>query len=420
MQPWKRSFNAIWIAEFIAIAGFATSQPVIPFFFEELGVSAKASLNMWTGLTNTCASLSMMIFAPIWGAIADSYGRKLMLLRAMIGGAVLVGLMAAANAPWQVLLLRTLQGMLTGTVAAATVLTAASVPLTEVGYRLGLIQMAVYLGNSIGPYIGGKLSEIVGIRVNFLATSVLLASAAFIVTRFVREDFTPKPRTASIFRNAIPDFSPLKKVPALASLMGALFAVQFANAVVGPMMPLFIKELMENLGRNSNTIKSTAGLIIMAGSLTGALAAGIIGRLSGRIGYGKTLIFCLAGAFCFYVPQGFVTAPWQLFALRLGSGFFLGGTLPSINALIASLCQKDKQGSTYGLSSSIASAGMALGPAVGSTVATVAGYPAVFFVTSGIMGLTGIAVARSVRRKQRIADGIAEIAKPEVAINEEI
>ncbi len=416
MQSWKRSFNAIWIAEFIAIAGFATSQPVIPLFIKELGVSSTASLNMWTGLTNTCAALAMMIFAPVWGAIADSYGRKLMLLRAMIGGAVLVGLMALATAPWQVLVLRTLQGMVTGTVAAATVLTAASVPLAEVGYRLGLIQMAVYLGNSLGPLMGGTLSDTLGIRVNFLATSALLVFAALIVTRNVREDFTAKPRTASILKNAIPDFSPLKKVPALASLMGAMFAVQFANAVVGPMMPLFIMKL----NQASRAIGSVSGLIIAAGSFSGALAAGLIGKVSGRLGYDRTLIFCLAGAFCFYLPQGFVNAPWQLFVLRLGSGFFLGGTMPSVNALIAKLCQKDRQGSTYGLSSSISSAGMALGPALGSTVATVAGYPAVFFLTSGILACTGIAVARSVRRKKNAAMEPSNCADVEASIHEDI
>jgi len=73
--------------------------------------------------------------------------------------------------------------------------------------------------------------------------------------------------------------------------------------------------------------------------------------------------------------------------------------MPSVNALIASLCDKDKQGSTYGLSSSIANAGAALGPAVGATLATVAGYPSVFFATSGILGGIGVAVAASMRRR---------------------
>ena len=388
----------MWIAEFIAIAGFATSNPIIPLFIKELGVTQTAALNLWTGFVNVGASLSMAIFAPIWGALADSYGRKLMLLRAMIGGTVLVGLMTFVQAPWQILALRTMQGMITGTVAAATVLTAATVPAAEIGYRLGLMQMAVYLGNSLGPLLGGSIHFVAGSRANFLITSCLLALAAFIILRFVKEDFTPKPRTASFLKNAIPDFSPLFRIPALLPLMGAIFAVQFANSVVGSMLTLFVRQL----AGDSRSLGLVSGLIQGVGALSGALAAGFIGKSSGRIGYGRTLVLCLTGAFIFYLPQGLATAPWQLLLLRFGSGFFLGGTMPSINALIATLCSKDKQGSTYGLSASISSAGMALGPAVGATVATLAGYPAVFFVTSGVLALTGGLARLSLRRKTRM------------------
>ncbi|PKL08088.1 MAG: MFS transporter, partial [Spirochaetae bacterium HGW-Spirochaetae-7] len=108
MNDWKRSFNAIWIAELIAIAGFATSTPIIPMYFKDLGMTDPSSLNFWTGLTQTSSSLAMALFAPIWGSLADSYGRRLMLLRAMIGGALLLGLMAFATEPWQITVLRTL------------------------------------------------------------------------------------------------------------------------------------------------------------------------------------------------------------------------------------------------------------------------------------------------------------------------
>lgn len=394
MNEWKRSFNAIWIAEFIAIAGFATTTPIIPLYFRSLGLTDPASLNFWTGLTQTSSSVALAIFAPIWGSLADSYGRRMMLLRAMLGGAILIGLMALTTEPWQVALIRTLQGCVTGTVAAATVLTATITPIKETGYRLGLIQMAIYLGNSVGPLFGGVVADVMGLRINFLATSVLLLSAAFIVARFVKEDFVPKPRSGSVLKNAVPDFSPLLRTRALGSLMAVVFAVQFASAVVAPMLPLFIMDMTGN----STGVGSLSGMIIAAGSLSGAIAAAAIGKVSGTFGYGRTLLLCMAGATLFYLPQGLVRSPWQLLWLRLGSGIFLGGTMPSVNALIASLCTRDKQGSTYGLSSSISNAGAALGPAVGATLATAAGYPSVFFATSGILGGIGVAVAVSIRR----------------------
>ena len=124
MEGWVRSFNALWIAELFAIMGFSTSNPIIPLYLTELGVHDPAALNWWTGAINGISSLALAIFAPMWGALADSYGRKIMLLRAMIGGSIIIGLLAITNSPWQVLLLKTLQGCITGTIAAATVLTA--------------------------------------------------------------------------------------------------------------------------------------------------------------------------------------------------------------------------------------------------------------------------------------------------------
>ncbi|HPE89255.1 MAG TPA: MFS transporter [Spirochaetia bacterium] len=395
MHDWKRSFYAIWAAEFIALAGFATTTPIIPLRLMAMGLTEATGLNFWAGLTQAGAALGMMLFAPIWGSLADSYGRRLMLLRAMFGGAALIGLMALATEPWQLAALRTLQGCVTGTTAAGTVLTASIVPEKEAGYRLGLLQMAIYLGSSTGPLLGGVVSDAFGLTANFAATSALLLAAGLIVTRFVREEFEPKPRSGSVLRNAAPDFSPLRGNPLLGSLMGVVFAAQFAAAVVTPMLPLFVVKLTGGLSGAG----SVSGLIISAGSVSGAVAAALIGKVSGRLGYGRTLLACMIGATVFTVPQGFVSTPWQLLWLRLAAGVFLGGTMPSVNALIATSCARDRQGSAYGLSSSMSSAGAALGPAVGATLATVAGYPSVFFATSAILGAIGFAVAASTRRR---------------------
>ena len=69
-----------------------------------------------------------------------------MLLRGLFGGAGVVVMMGFASAPWQLLGLRVLEGMLTGTVAAATALIATSAPKRRLGYALGMVQTAVFAG----------------------------------------------------------------------------------------------------------------------------------------------------------------------------------------------------------------------------------------------------------------------------------
>ncbi len=397
MRSWKKSFSALWAAEFLAIAGFSTSNPILPLYLAELGVEDKAALNWWNGAITTAPAIALAVFAPIWGSLADRYGRKLMLLRAMIGGSILVGLCAITTAPWQVLVLKTLQGCVTGTVAAATVLTASIVPLAEAGYYLGLMQMAVYLGNSAGPLFGGVVTDLVGSRINFLATAVMLAAAAYIVMRRVEEDFAPSGSPGRFRpRDALPDFAIVAATPALAPLLIVIFGVSLASNTAGPILPLVIRDMT---GSAPGTA-SLSGLIIGVTSIAGAIAAALIGKVSGRIGYGRTLLGCLAGAFIFSLPQALARDPYTLLALRAGAGIFMGGTMPSVNALIAQLCDPARQGSTYGLSSSMSSVGGALGPVLGAFAATAFGYPSVFWVTSALLGLIAGGIALALGRRQ--------------------
>ena len=392
MEAWVRSFNALWIAQLFAIIGFSTSNPIIPLYLTELGIRDPAALNWWTGAINGISSLALAIFAPLWGALADNYGRKIMLLRAMVGGAIIIGLLAVTNSPWQVLFLKTLQGCITGTIAAATVLTASIVPASQVGYRLGLIQMAVFIGNSLGPMLGGMITDLAGARVNFLATAVLLAASAFIVLKNVKEEFVPTPKTKSIFKNAIPDFSVLASSKELFPLMVVIFFIQFSNSVAGPIIPLVVLDMTNAL----EGVGSLSGLIIGVASIGGALGSVLAGKISGKLGYGRVLLFCIAGAFLFYLPQGFATEPWQLVLLRFVSGFFMGGTMPTANALIALKAERKKQGAIYGLSSAMSSGGNAIGPAFGALAATMIGYPAVFFTTTILLGALGIGLGKQV------------------------
>lgn len=378
--------------------GFSTSGPIIPLYLRDLGITGAAELNWWTGAISALPAISLAVFAPIWGSLADSYGRKLMLLRAMIGGAVIVGALSLTTAPWQVLVLRTLQGCVTGTVAAATVLTASMVPVEETGYRLGLLQMGVFLGNSAGPLFGGVVTDLAGSRVNFIATSVLLSAAAIIVFRHVEEPFSPKPKGGSFLKRALPDFGIVVSTPALLSLFAVVFCVQLANSTAVPIMPLIVL----NMQKGQAGVGSLSGLILGLSALAGALAAGVVGKISGRIGYSRALIICVAGSALLTVPQAFARTPYVLLGLRILSEFFLGGTMPSVNALIARLCAPGKQGSTYGLSSSVSSMGGSLGPALGAFVATSFGYSSVFFATSAILAIVAVGVVAAVHEGKDI------------------
>ncbi len=92
MPPWRRTLYTIWLTEFIAVLGFNFVLPFIPYYIQELGVTGQQQVALWAGLATSLMSLGFAIMAPIWGTLADQHGRKLMVERAMFGGAVILRL----------------------------------------------------------------------------------------------------------------------------------------------------------------------------------------------------------------------------------------------------------------------------------------------------------------------------------------
>lgn len=382
------------VGELLSIAGFSTSGPILPFFLADLGVVDPFALNLYVGLIQSLPAISLAVMAPIWGSLADNYGRKPMLLRAMFGGAAIVVLQGLVTSPWQLLVLRTIQGCLTGTVAAATVLLAAATPKNEIGYSLGLLQMVIYLGASLGPMLGGFISDSFGHRVTFFVTAALLFVSGLLVWRFTDDEFAPPEGRKSVIKSLVPDFSALTSSKILWALLGVVAADQIAGSIASPFLPLFI----QGISHDPSRVASNTGLILGLGAIASAAAAVIVGKFSYRLGYQRVLMTCMIGAAIFTIPQAFAPTPGILLALRLASCFFIGGNMPAVNALITMRTQSGKQGSVYGLRTTVASASGALGPAIGAAIAVSVGYGAVFLATGAILAISGIATAVFARR----------------------
>jgi DHA1 family multidrug resistance protein-like MFS transporter len=401
MKLWKSNYSAILIAETMAIAGFALSMPVIPLFLaEDIGIDDPKALKMWVGAIQSCSALSLAFFAPIWGRLADMYSRRMMLLRAMFGGAVVVSLMVFVRNPLQLLILRTIQGCFTGTIAAATVLTVGIVPASKIALALGLLQTGVAIGNSVGPLIGGLISDFLGHRIAFLSTGLVLGSAGIIVLKWVEDEaprrhLTPWRRLAKGERiRFFPEIKPVLESPTLITLMFTTFIIQAANTTAAPMLPLFLRELAED----SRYIGSATGIVLGVGAASTAVAAIVAGQYSAHFGYWRTLFFCLAAGAILTVPQAFVTNMVQLTVFRALSSFCLGGATPVLNAIFAVSTDKDHQGSVYGFNSSVSSAGGALGPVIGSAVAMI-NYRMVFLATAALLGFSAWETRRREKRR---------------------
>lgn len=384
-QGWRRSLTMLWLAQCINIMGFSAVLPFLPLYVQELGVAELHEVEFWAGLVGAAASFPMAVLAPLWGALADRYGRKLMVCRAMYGGAITLGAMAFVATPGQLLALRLLQGSLTGTISAAAALVAATVPQHAVGSSLGLLQTAVFLGLSLGPVVGGVVADHLGHRAAFLVTAALLTVAGTLVALLVREPERGVPTAQpDPVRSRVLLSRPLVGLAAIMAL------IQLANALVLPVLPLFV----QHLTHDEQGVASAAGGILAVQALASAAAAVVVGRASDRLGARPVLICCALGAAALAAPQGAATTPQQLLVLRGAMGLFVGGLLPASQALVARLVPEGRHGTAYGFMNTAQSVGNAAGPLLGATVAAHFGLGAPFMAVSVLLlGIVLIAAA---------------------------
>ena len=395
MRNWKVNLAACWTAQFLCMAGFTAAFPFTPFFIRELGVTTVDQIALWSGITVTAGAISMALISPVWGVLADRYGRKLMVERATFVGAVIMASIALCSSVEQLLVLRILQGLFTGTVAAFVALVAAFSPPERLGFAIGTLQMAVYTGTSVGPMIGGFVADQVGYRWTFAATGALLFVAGLLVYFLVYEQFEPPSEETESQRSlgAI-----VRRITHSTPMLGAIVAlggVYLCNSIQGPVLPLFI----ESLEQVPALINTTTGLVYGVNALVSALSAVLVGHISDRISPRTVLLVCSIGSMAAYVGQSVAPSIGWLMMASAMVGMFAGGLLTANNAVLAHVAPKNSQGAIYGISNSINSGGRAIGPLIGAAAVSTWGLSSAFRVTAALFVLLAVWVALVIPRQ---------------------
>ena len=372
MVDWRRNLYVLFMVQVLSVAGFSLVFPFLPLYVAELGVATRGSVAFWSGMVFSAQAVTMMVSSPIWGAVADRYGRKPMLVRATLGGAVMVVLMGFAQSAEQLVLIRIVQGMLTGVVSATSALVAATVPKEKSGESLGLIQTGIWVGVAVGPLIGGLVSVALGYRASFWITGGALALAGVAVIFWVREDFEPLPVQKRV--NFWEGYKKLLRAPDMASLYSASFLQSLGRSVTMPIMAFFFVELLSS----SDGAVVMTGLSMGAKAAVGSVSAIYLGKLSDRIGHEKVLTAGAVIAVLVYLPQAFVANVWQLLFLQALTGVSAGAIMPATSALLNMRTPQGAHGTTFGLGNSVSSGGRIVAPILGAAVYPLIGMRGVF------------------------------------------
>jgi MFS family permease len=364
---WRHNLAALWFAQLTAIFGFSFAYPFLPLYLQELGIRQQSQLAFWTGLAGGASGLALAIMSPIWGVVADRFGRKSMLLRAMLGAALTVGLMGFARGPVDLVVLRMLQGASSGTVAAATALVASGTPRSRVGWALGVLASAIAVGSALGPVVGGLAAAAVGVRAVFWAGGGLLLLAALPVLVVVHE----APRTLTdaasgsalaLLRAAAPG--------AVAAVIALIVCQALLQAAYVGFQPLVVLRLLQRLRTGTAAV---TGLAFGAAGLASALAAVVYAAPARRFGYRRVAV---VAALALGAAELFSDLGPGVAAIIAGAtlaGAFYGTLGPAISTMIGLESPSAIQARIFGFSSSATALGFAIGPFGGGLLAAQAG-----------------------------------------------
>ncbi|MCS6965488.1 MAG: MFS transporter [Candidatus Kapabacteria bacterium] len=375
---WRWNLRILWVAQLIAMVGMSAFLPFLPLYVRYLGHFAPPQAQWWSGLLIAAPFITAILATPVWGIVADRFGRKLVVVRAAFGLGITVFLMGLTTSVETLFVLRLLQGALSGFIAATTGFVAAETPPQRVGYALSLLQSATATGSVLGPLLGGIISDIVGMQWTFFLVGLLCIISGITVWRFVRE--SRKPGRAGVLSVLTP-FRLVVKAPPVLGILGSIVVSQAAMMLPAPIFPLYLEQLQAP-GKFLSTV---TGISVGGAGLMMALASPLWARYAERYGHRRTLLLCTTAAAAFYAVQALTPHYTLVVISRALVGAAVAGVLPTFYVLLSTHAPAMLRSSVMGVGSSATLLGNLLGPLLGSILATSFGMGWVFGISAALM-----------------------------------
>ena len=385
METWKRTVYISLVCLFCTAFGVSQLAPILPLYFHDLGVQTPEAMSLWSGLATGATYIIVCLAAPFWGRVADKKGRKITLIRSSFGMALCNALIAFQTTPEGVVLIRLIQGLVSGFYSASITLIASETPIERTGWALGLLASANLAGSLIGPLLGGYIADTVGIRNDFIIVGTLMGLAGVLATIFIHENYVPKPNPEKLsirkLKEQIPEFN------SIVALCVASFIYAICIMSLQPVISVYIKGIVPS---DTENLAFIAGAVFSAMGIAQLMSSSPLGKLVDKIGPRKVLVVSLIYVGVLNIPQAYVSDVYQLAIIRFLQGFGLGGMLPALNTYLSSKTPREFTGQVFSYNQSCLFFGYFLGSVGGASLMAWLGFTTLFWVSGGLFIISAL------------------------------
>jgi MFS family permease len=321
---------------------------------------------------------------PVWGGIADHYGRKIMVLRAMLGMGVAMSLVPFAPSPLWFAGLFCLIGLCNGFTPAGMALLVANTPPHKIGTALSYAQTGGLLGQTLGPALGAMLAALlVHHHTLFWFSGGLLFCGGMLVLFFVHEIKQLAPGKWRL--EWMGSLRELLVVPRMGQLylLSFLFTVMWSGNVT--IVSLYMMKLSSAAGGGDEAF--WVGAAAMALAFSSVVVLPLWGRVIDRHGPARVMAFAGAAAVVTHLPLLVLETPLQLVLSRVVFGLSAAAMHPAVIQLLRMNAPKGMDARAISYATSFQFFAMGLAPFFAGIIGPLFGLRVYFALT--ILALCG-------------------------------
>ncbi len=377
-NDWRVLLIVFTIAGVIESQAFGHLNAFRPLFLQQLGVPA-SQLAIWTGVLASIGFVIGLPLLPFWGAWADRYNRKLIIVRSAYVEGVIFSLAALSPNVWYLAVAQLLGGFIFGNTGVMLALMADITPRKRLGLAVGVVSAGFPIGSSVGPLIGGYVAQTFGIRPLLFGDAVASALIGVVMTLIVREhrpSGAGQTPVGTLLRRAVDDIFSSRVI---VNLFGLYFLAMLGISIYQQFLPLLLQHLYRG---PTSQLPSMIGATLTASGIAMAITTPLWGRLGDSIGRWRILPIVTLAMALGIAAEGLAPTLFPLQVAIVWIGLFMGGLGTTVVALLALLAPLERRASILNFSLMPSQFSWFLGPLIGGGLASLS-LRLPFFVGAG-------------------------------------